>query len=337
MFQRTSYPIFVFAILTAAIFCFSPQFSYSQIVTPPDGGGVPDGAGQNNQNNPGGVGANAPGGRDGGLDFEEGLVDIEISENTRNQGFVGATSENIANSDDGFFVGAASDISGPPLTDGSFGGTNQFTPSTSGGGGGAGPGGPGGGFNAGGTTNIITRRNIRARLTPSFYAPRPSAAAVSNRFQSRFNRQPGSNVVGNGYSISVEGRTATVNGSVNSRSDSERIIRQLRLEPGVYNIVNRLSVSQGQQPQGQQPISTNVRPQNGFVTPNVGPVFSGSAPAFSQPIPNQIVPGFSAAPQAVPFNQTQAIQTQPIQAPVPQPVFNQPQGIIVAPTPFRNF
>lgn len=331
MFSKATYLNLLFAMFIAAFVSFSTQVSYSQVIDPGDGG--QGGGVQNNNQNGGGVQGNGAGGREGGLEFDEPRVNIEISDDTRNQGFVGATTNNIVGGGDtGYFIGAASEESGPPLdstNDASFGGGgNDFNPITSGGGGGTGR--QGGGFNgAGGTTNIITRRNIRAKLTPSFYAPRPSANAVSNRFQSRFNRQPGSSLAGNGYSISVEGRTAFVNGSVSSRADSERIVRQLRLEPGVYNIVNRLSISQN-----QQPISTNTIPGNGFSAPAM------STPAASPPsISNQIVqPGITIEPQVIPFNQTPVIQpviTQPV---ISQPqIITQPQGIIVAPNQFQNF
>ena len=180
------------------------------------------------------------------IDLSDDTVMIESAENTRNQGFVGSTTASIQNADTGGFVGAATDQSGPPLVDGaSFGGgvnssqtINSLQPAQV-------------NLNQQFTTPdnqvIVMRRSIRARLRPSFYAPRPSAQQVSTRFNSRFVRQPGSQIVGSGYTVRVENRTATLTGMVNSRTDSERLVRQLRLEPGVYRIVNQLQVNSSNQ------------------------------------------------------------------------------------------
>ena len=184
-----------------------------QALVPPDGG-------------PGGPGG--PGGDN------EDLVSIETSENTRNQGFVGPTAPGISAEPQDGFVGAVSEQSGPPLAAGSFGGgVNNVTPPTFGGAATT-DGGEDRGF-------TVVRRSVRARLRPSFYAPRVPDAAVTSRFQNRFSRQPGSQSTGGQYSVSVNNRTATIRGWVNSAADSQRLERQLRLEPGVYRIVNELS------------------------------------------------------------------------------------------------
>lgn len=274
-------------------FGLSIETSYSQ--------GVPgDGGEQQPQiNNPGTQNIGATGNvRTGGgdPDITQRQVDIEIAEDTRNQGFVGATTSAVTaagNDANGEFstghryVGAVSEQSGSPLSgDASFGGgLNTRSPII----GSANATGGGGGFGgANGVVTTITRRSVRARLRPSFYAPRPSDQTVSNRFQSRFVRQPGSNLVGNGYSVNVQNRTAFVTGTVNSQMDSERIVRQLRLEPGVYKVVNQLSIS------GQQPVSA---PSN-----------QGFGSGFSQP---------TVQPQAFPpVVQPQIIQQQSFQQPV---------------------
>ncbi|MFK7766495.1 MAG: BON domain-containing protein [Mariniblastus sp.] len=179
-------------------------------------------------------------GGDGVANPAENQVDISVSDNTRNQGFVGSTSASILNPEVGF-VGAASNTSGPPLVeDATFGGgvndgfdAAQFQPTQ-----------PtqNQGFNAPQNRVEVIRRSIRAKLRPSFYAPRPNGQQVSTRFNNRFVRQPGSQIVGNGYSVVVENRKAVLTGVVNTAADSDRLVRQLRLEPGVYQIENRLRV-----------------------------------------------------------------------------------------------
>lgn len=175
--------------------------------------------------------------------------EIDQSEDTRNQGFVGATAPEIRD----YFVGSATDATGSPLvgnrsgTDrpATFGGgvndsvSSQFTGGTTAGRGG----GQAGGF--GGVENgvSITRRSIRAVLRPSFSAPRPSGNFVAARFNDHFSRQPGSESVGKQYSIKVQDRTGFLDGKVKTRADMDRLVRQLRLEPGVYKIVNRLQIA----------------------------------------------------------------------------------------------
>ncbi|MDG1873095.1 MAG: BON domain-containing protein [Mariniblastus sp.] len=178
---------------------------------------------------------------DGRVDPSVDNVEIEFSENTRNQGFVGATTSNIVETETGF-VGAASEQSGPALSeDASFGsGANDYSPVV--------PGlarpSTGGGGVAGGTEiySSIVRKGIRAKLVPSFYAPKPSSVNVANRFRTRFAAQPGGRPATRGYSVTVKNQTAYLNGTVSSPVDSQKLERQLRLEPGVYKIVNRLSI-----------------------------------------------------------------------------------------------
>ena len=176
---------------------------------------------------------------DGGGDGGGGVagfgdqVDISTSENTRNQGFVGPTAPGITTESDNGFIGAVSEESGPPLVDGaSFGGgVNDIVPPT---------------FDAAdGETDgfTVVRRSVRARLRTSFSAPVVPNRVVSSRFQNHFSRQPGSQFPGARYSVTVTNRTAYIRGSVASAADSQRLERQLRLEPGVYRIVNELSVA----------------------------------------------------------------------------------------------
>ena len=182
-----------------------------------------------------GGGGGGAGGFGGGAD----QVDIQTSENTRNQGFVGPTAPGISAEPQDGFVGAVSEQSGPPLAAGSFGGgVNNVTPPTFSG---ANTGGGGGEMNG----FTVNRRSVRARLRPSFYAPRAPSAVVTSRFQNHYSRQPGSQSTGGQYSIAVNNRTAYIRGWVNNAADSQRLERQLRLEPGVYRIVNELSYGNG--------------------------------------------------------------------------------------------
>jgi len=245
-----------------------------------------------------GTNTQAGGDLDGDVDLSEGNVNIEVSENTRNQGFVGATTQDISNQETGF-IGAASEMSGPPLVDGQNfgGGVNQFTPTIPAANNNAAGGGGQQGFGGTGNGVTIQRRSLRARLRPSFYAPPVPGRVVSNRFQSHFSRQPGSQLTGQGYSVRVENRTAFINGTVNTRADSERLERQLRLEPGVYKIVNELSISDN---------ANNRNPNRGTAPVATQPQFIQSAPI----VESQII----SAPQPV-------LVGQPI---IGQPVISQP-------------
>ncbi len=161
------------------------------------------------------------------------LIDIETTPDQRNQGFVGATANRIQ---DLGFVGRPGETAGPGLAaDATYG----F----------------GGGVNNSVRNNItispaapaengfsVQRQSVRARVRPNFYsAPRSGQTVVSN-FNNHFVQQPGFNSIRGNYSINVQDRTAFINGSVGSQADSVRLERQLRLEPGVYKIVNQLQV-----------------------------------------------------------------------------------------------
>ena len=176
---------------------------------------------------------------DNTVDLTEGL-DIEISPDTRNQGFVGATAPQIQELG---FVGAATENTGPPLAEGATfgGGVNDSGGRGIGGGGG---GGPGQGFGPATEENGFTviRRSLRARLVPRYEVRRTSPTEISNRFNNRFYRLPESDAFAGQFSITINNRVATVTGVVQSREQSDRIVRQLRLEPGVYKIDNQLQI-----------------------------------------------------------------------------------------------
>ena len=178
---------------------------------------------------------------DGSLDLSESL-DIGFLDDTRNQGFIGATAPGIQERG---FVGAASDNSGPALAEGAtFGGGVNDTVGGGGGGGARGNAGQGQGFGAAQDQNGFTviRRSLRAQLRPRYDVKRVAPDVISSRFNNRFYRLPESDQFAGKFSISIENRTATIDGAVRSQEESDRIVRQLRLEPGVYKINNQLQV-----------------------------------------------------------------------------------------------
>lgn len=176
---------------------------------------------------------------DGNLDLSESL-DIGFMDDTRNQGFIGATAPGIQERG---FVGAASDNSGPALAEGATfgGGVND---SIGGGGGARGNAGQGQGFGAAQDQNGFTviRRSLRAQLRPRYDVKRVAPNVISSRFNNRFYRLPESDEFAGRFSVSIENRTATINGAVQNQEESDRIVRQLRLEPGVYKINNQLQI-----------------------------------------------------------------------------------------------
>ena len=166
------------------------------------------------------------------------------TENLRNQGFIGSTAQKIT---DLGFTGAASETSGPPLVDGaSFGGNinSGFNRGSTPSGGGGGGGGFGrGGFTGAGQNGVTIQRKIRAvraRLNPQFTVPQVEPVQIVNHFASNFRRQPANVNVKSKFSVLIENKTATLSGTVGSADEANRIVRQLRLQPGVYKIVNEL-------------------------------------------------------------------------------------------------
>lgn len=158
-------------------------------------------------------------------------VDEEIP-NDRRKAFVGPTNEigttlSDSSSDTGF-VGPISE---------SFGGGNGGGNRNFGGGGGNG-GNVGGGQNQ----NQIIRGSVRTRLRPNFQARSVSPQYVSSQFQSQLQRLPSTQSYSQGVQIQVQNRTAVISGFVGSQAQADRIERQLRLQPGVYRIENRLTV-----------------------------------------------------------------------------------------------
>ncbi len=216
------------------------QTSNAQTTVPPDTNPIPTEPVQQPTTDNGnqGSGDTSTTRSNAGVGEADEAIDLETTPDQRNQGFVGATAEKIL--ENGFI--------GFPRLEGeaSFGGGvnnsvgAEINIGTGGGGGRGGAGGLGGnenGFN-------VQRQSVRARLVPNFYAPPRSSQQVVSRFSGHFSQQPGSNQTRGNYSIRIQNKTAFLNGSVFSQVDSQRLVRQLRLEPGVYKIVNQLRVLQ---------------------------------------------------------------------------------------------
>lgn len=156
----------------------------------------------------------------------------------RNQGFIGATGERIIATNG--FVGAPSETLGPVLDTASGatfgGGVNDQTqgsvlnPNTS-------------GYQPAQNNGVlIERRGIRARLRPRFASPMISSARIADQFSSNIARQPSAVGLAGRFSISVENKTATIRGTVSTVQQAYQIEQQLRLQPGVYKIINQLQV-----------------------------------------------------------------------------------------------
>jgi len=194
----------------------------------------------------GGIGGGIGGGD--GLDTfsadDADLLSGVTTEDTRNQGFVGATGMAIQ---DLGFVGPPGETSGPPLTDGaSFGGgvnDGQTVGGGLGGGGGGGGGNQRNGFGGFGTDKgfQVLRRGVRTALSPRFAAPTRSSAEISTRFNNHIQRQPGMANDGSGLFVSINNRIATVTGFAQTDAQRSRFMRQLRLEPGIDRVVDQTS------------------------------------------------------------------------------------------------
>ena len=241
-------------ICLVLIFCFTycsgPQDALAQI----DGGGGIDGGDFGFPTDGGDFGGGDFGGDFGiGGDTDSGDVGafgddvaavIGGAETTdlRNQGFVGATSTRIQENG---FVGPPGESSAAPLASGaSFGGgTNDVET-------GGARGAPGNNRNQntgfGGAGQVkgfeIFRSNVRANLRPQFSSPQVSGYQVADRFQNRIRRIPSMGNDAAGVQISITDQTATIQGFVGSAEESQRIERQLRLEPGVYRINNQSQI-----------------------------------------------------------------------------------------------
>ena len=189
-------------------------------------------SGGNSGNAPG-----TPGDIQENLSLDTSIPEISIPDfdDGRNQGFVGSTSTNIQ--EFGFVGGISQFVGG--ASEGSFGG--DFDPASGGGGGSAGGRGGNAGF-AGGNANgfeIVRPKYIRTRLRLNFDAPTVPGSTITVQFKDRLKQLP---AVGQSPSVtvSINNRIATITGNTSSREEAVRIERQLRLEPGVSRVVNKL-------------------------------------------------------------------------------------------------
>lgn len=166
---------------------------------------------------------------DGQLDtVEPARIELQIPDR-RNQGFVGGSAETQQTNG---FVGGNGVNAGIPL-DGEARGTAGGTINN------------GRGQRAGSQPQPperfgieVPRQSMRARLVPSFASPRMPGFASTMRFQSRLSRQPVARQIGQSISVSIGNGTATLRGVARNEAERQILIRQLRLEPGVYKITD---------------------------------------------------------------------------------------------------
>lgn len=218
----------------------------------PGPGGIGDSPTQSTPGQgPGGGGVGGGGGFDPTgqpTEINPAVNQLATTADTRNQGFVGSTSDRIREFG---FVGAASPTSGPPLAPGaSFGGGNN-TGRGARAGGFAGGGGfnnrMGAGFSPFGAQNgfeVFRGGGLRTTWTMNFTTPKVEPAKVVADFNSSYRNLPVSQGSSQGHKIELVDTTAIVTGTVSTREEADRLINQLRLQPGVYKIDNRLEVRQ---------------------------------------------------------------------------------------------
>lgn len=91
----------------------------------------------------------------------------------------------------------------------------------------------------------IVRGGIRTRLVPKFQFNRAklSGEAISTSFGSRLNRLPVAQTFAGNVNLSVEGRKGTLTGNVSSTEERAQVERLARMEPGIYQIDNQITVS----------------------------------------------------------------------------------------------
>ncbi len=169
------------------------------------------------------------------LDFDITPVPVEI-ESMRLQPFVGPSrsafvEQGIAH------PRSMIEPTGGASTTGGGGGFGGFTFNPRGGAGSA------GGTASAGNGFEVARMGLRTRLVRSFSVVRPpNTVAVSTRFAQRLGRIPVVQSSSREVNVSVEGRTAILTGSASSPAERDRIERMARLEPGIYQIENRIVV-----------------------------------------------------------------------------------------------
>ncbi len=156
------------------------------------------------------------------------IADIEVTD-LRQQEFVGRRYNNYFHAYSQF---NDSGIGGNTGANRQFGNTGQQQQ-------------PGGNIFGGANANnigFVTRRSIRTRMRPSFSAPTvPISTRVSN-FSDRLSRTTSLRGMTQNVKYVLEGRTGRLTGTVKSEEQKKLLERQVRLEPGVYKVVNELRV-----------------------------------------------------------------------------------------------
>jgi hypothetical protein len=214
---------------------------------PNSGGGGSTGGGRPPTGGGGGGGGSTVNTNSQQTNIDPSVSRLVTTPDTRNQGFVGSTATNLETLG---FVGAASDRSGPRLVSGATfgGGVNRvnarstarrpvaggFNART------------GAGFSPLGSQNgfQVSRSGTRSRLSLNFETPMIEGEQVVANFVNSYQNLPStqSQSQAEGYQINIIDKTAVVTGWVSSQAEADRLISQLRLQPGVYNIDNQLQV-----------------------------------------------------------------------------------------------
>ena len=96
-----------------------------------------------------------------------------------------------------------------------------------------------------------TRRTLRAPIRLGFVSPRISTVAIGRRLTESVTRMPAFRD-SEGITVTVEGRTAVLQGVVDSQQQADLLARIARLEPGVNNVVNELQITPATLPAPQQ-------------------------------------------------------------------------------------
>ncbi len=162
-------------------------------------------------------------------DFSPDVPEIEDQRSVN--GFIGRSREKI---EEHGFVGPTKDgiesVSGA-----SNGGTGNAAGGRGGGGGAA------GGAELGFT---VSRSSIRARVRPNFSFPTISSQFIQDNFRRRVQRLPNLRTRSpQNINVTVDGTTATLTGSASNQDVIDNMVGQLRMEPGIYRIVNQVELA----------------------------------------------------------------------------------------------
>ena len=200
---------------------------------PLDGGDLGDGGGQDGVNDGGG------GGGGGGGTIDAGELATEVGErldDERSQGFVGATGSAIES-------GNTDILGGSP---GFIGPTSEVIEAISGApdvprqGGAAGQGSAEGQMNG----FEVSRSTVRARVVPNFTFNDVPKEVLSQRFEQRLLRIPNVGAAAaSGIRVEIQGTTALISGSAPNQRAIDDLLGQLRMEPGVYRIINDVKIA----------------------------------------------------------------------------------------------